>query len=159
MVGDININVLDFNESKMVESFVNLMFRHGLIPTINKPTRVTRNTVTAVDHIITNSVINAEFKTGIIKIDISDHFPIFFIFKCVVDTTEAREEFIYKRNYSGNLKETFKQKLRKENWNEIKQSNNANESYVKFSEICTSLYEKCFPKFKISLNQRKNLTP
>ena len=159
MVGDININVLDFNESKMVESFVNLMFRHGLIPTINKPTRVTRNTVTAVDHIITNSVINAEFKTGIIKIDISDHFPIFFIFKCVVDTTEAREEFIYKRNYSGNLKETFKQKLRKENWNEIKQSNNANKSYVKFSEICTSLYEKCFPKFKISLNQRKNLTP
>ena len=73
-----------------------------LIPTINKPTRVTRNTATAIDHIITNSVINAEFKTGIIKTDISDHFPIFFIFKCVVDSTEAREEVIYKRNYSSN---------------------------------------------------------
>ena len=62
----------------MVQNFVNLMFRHGLIPTINKPTRVTRNTATAIDHIITNSVINAEFKTGIIKTDISNHFPIFF---------------------------------------------------------------------------------
>ena len=159
LVGDFNINVLDFNESKMVQNFVNLMFRHGLIPTINKPTRVTRNTATAIDHIITNSVINAEFKTGIIKTDISDHFPIFFIFKCVVDSTEAREEFIYKRNYSSNSIETFKQKLREVNWNEVKQSNNANKSYAKFSEICTSLYEECFPKFKIKLNQRKNLSP
>ena len=67
LIGDFNINVLDFNESKMVQSFVNLMFRHGLIPTINKPTRVTRNTAIAIDYTIANSVIHAEFKTGIIK--------------------------------------------------------------------------------------------
>ena len=42
LVGDFNINVLDFNENKIVQSFVNLMFQHGLIPTVNKPTRVTR---------------------------------------------------------------------------------------------------------------------
>ena len=65
------------------------MFRHGLIPTVNKLTRATRNTATAIDQIITNSVINAEFKTGIIKTDISNHVPIFFIFKCVVDSTDA----------------------------------------------------------------------
>ena len=53
----------------------------------------------------------------------SDHFPIFFIFKCVADSTEAREEFIYKRNYSGNSIEAFRQKLREVNWNEEKQSN------------------------------------
>ena len=90
----------------MVQSFVNLMFRHGLIPTVNKPTRVTKNTATAIDHIITNSelktIINAEFKTCIIKTDISDCFPIFVVFKSVVDNTEAKEEFIHKQNYSGN---------------------------------------------------------
>ena len=45
------------------------------------------------------------------------------------------------------------------NWKEVKQSNNANESYAKYSGICTSLYQECFPKFKIRLNQRKNLSP
>ena len=89
------------------------------------------------------------------KTDISDNFPIFFIFKCVVDSTEAREEFIYKRNYSSNSIETFKQKLCEVNWNEIKQSKNANESYAKFSEICTSLHEECFPKFKIKSESKK----
>ena len=120
LVGDFNINVLDFNESKMVQNFVNLMFRHGLIPIVDEATRVTRNTVTAINHIITNSIINAEFKTGIIKTDISNHFPLFFIFKCAVDSTEARKKFIYKRNYSSNSTETFKQKLREVNWNQVK---------------------------------------
>ena len=72
------------------------MFRHDLIPTVNKPTSVLRNTATAIDHIITNSVIDVEFKTDIIKTDVLDHFPILFIFKCVVDSSEAREKFIYK---------------------------------------------------------------
>ena len=159
LVRDFNINVLDFNESQMVQNFVNLMFRRSLISTINKTTRVTKNTATAIDHIITNSVINAEFKTGIIKTDISNHLPIFFIFKCVVDSTEAREEFIYKRNYSSYSTETCKQKLREVNWDETKKSSNANEFYAKFSKIFTSLYEECFPKFKIKLNQSKNLRP
>ena len=121
----------------MVQSFVNLMFRHDQLqwlyslkhvlvyfpwesPIVNKPTRVTWKTATAIDHIITDSVINTEFKTGIIKTDLFNHFPIFFIFKCVVDSTEAREKFIYKRNYSGNSIETSKQKLREVNWNEVK---------------------------------------
>ena len=69
LVGDFNINILDFNESKLVQSFVNLMFQNGLIPTVNKPTRVTRNTATTADHIITNSVISPEFKIGIIETD------------------------------------------------------------------------------------------
>ena len=106
-----------------------------MIPTINISTRVTQNRATAIDHIITKSVMNSEFKTGIVKTDISNHFPIFFIFKCVVDSTEAREEFIYKRNYSGISIETIKRKLHEVNWNELKQSNNANKSYTKFCQI------------------------
>ena len=99
---------------------------------------------------ITNSVINAEFKTVIINTDISDHFPIFFIFKCVVDTIEAREEFIYKQNYSVNSIETFKQKLCAVNWNEVKQSNNANKSYAQFSKICVKNSETCMKNVFLS---------
>ena len=35
LVGYFNINILDFNESKMVQNFENLMFRHGLIPAVS----------------------------------------------------------------------------------------------------------------------------
>ena len=67
------------------------------------------------------------------------------------------EEFTYKRNYSGYSIETFKWKLHEINWNEVKQTSNAEETYTKFSEAYTSLYEECFPKFTFRLNQKKNL--
>ena len=51
LAGDFNLNVLDFENNKKVENFINLMFRYGMIPTINKPTRITANTATAIDHI------------------------------------------------------------------------------------------------------------
>ena len=50
-----------------------------MISNINKPTRVTRTTATAIDHIFTDSFIDKNFKTAIFKSDISDHFPICFM--------------------------------------------------------------------------------
>ena len=76
LAGDFNINVLDFEQNKKVQNFVNLMFQFGLVPTSNKPTRLTNKTISATDHTITNSIYNNDFKTAIIRIDISDHFQI-----------------------------------------------------------------------------------
>ena len=69
-----------------------------MIPTINKPTRVTKKTATAIDHIITNSFVENTFKTAIIKTDVSDHFPIciFLIF---------RQTYLQKMMLSINIKE------------------------------------------------------
>ena len=40
---------------------------------VNKPTRVTENNATLNDNIITNSFTDQDWKTGILKTDISDH--------------------------------------------------------------------------------------
>ena len=53
---DFNLNVLDYNKNEKVTQFLNLIFEYGFVPVINKPTRVTKNTATAIDHIITNSL-------------------------------------------------------------------------------------------------------
>ena len=59
------------------------MFQLGVVSIINKPTRVTSSSVTAIDNILTNSFFDLSLKTGIIKTDISDHFPIYFSIKTV----------------------------------------------------------------------------
>ena len=50
LAGNFNINVLDFETNKKVQSFVNLMFEFSMTPTINKSTRVTKHAATAVDN-------------------------------------------------------------------------------------------------------------
>ena len=45
-----------------------------MIPAINKGKRITMLTETAIDLILTNTIVNNEFQTGIIKANISNHF-------------------------------------------------------------------------------------
>ena len=67
LVGDFNINVWDFENNKKVEKILNQMFSHNMIPTINKLTRVTRNTATAIDYFTTSTVVDTQFKSEIIQ--------------------------------------------------------------------------------------------
>ena len=95
---DLNINVLDYESNKKVQHFFCSMFQYNMIPTINKSTRVTRNTATAIDRIITNTVISGiKHSFGITKSNISDHIPIVF----ALNTNEKsnpknKAQFIYK---------------------------------------------------------------
>ena len=82
LAGDFNINFLDFETNKNVQDFLNVMFHSNMIPLTNKPTRVTRHPANAIDHIITNSLTgHNDFKSAIIKTDLSDHFSIAFAIK------------------------------------------------------------------------------
>ena len=100
------------------------MFHFGMIPTINKPRRVTRETVSANDYIITNSIMHTGFKSGVIKTNISNHFPIFFCYKYIVEKDDAKKEFMYKRRLSDQSIGTFKIRLRDINWIKVKRSRN-----------------------------------
>ena len=79
LVGDFNINVLDYENNVKVKTFFNFAFQNSLIPLINKPNTVTRTNATAIDHTLTNAFLNKQIETGIIKTEISDHFRIFLI--------------------------------------------------------------------------------
>ena len=85
--GDFNLNLLDHNANRKVYNFLSLIYQNGMIPTINRPTRVTKKTATAIDHILTNSFVETVFKTVIFKSNIFEHFPVcFFISKLFTKT-------------------------------------------------------------------------
>ena len=60
--GDFNISALDYEQNKKVKSFFNLMYQYNMIPTINKPTRVGKNSTTAIGHTIANCIVDCQFK-------------------------------------------------------------------------------------------------
>ena len=80
-----------------------------MIPTINKPTRVTRKTTTAIDHILTNSLTDTVFKTAIFKKDTSNHSPIYFMIPFSMKQTKStKNTVIYKIVFDTELIELFK---------------------------------------------------
>ena len=91
-----------------------------MISTINKPTRVTKKTATAIDHIITNSFVKNIFKTAIIKSDVSDHFPICIFFPSTNLFTKNDVIYQYKRTINDKKNQVFLQNLYQYDWIPLK---------------------------------------
>ena len=152
---DFNINFLDFETNKNVQDFLNLMFCYNMIPLTNKPTRVTRHSANAIDHIITNSVTgHNDFKSAIIKTDLSDHFPIVFAIKTNETTQRLVVKSTYKRSYCEKNIGKFKAILPNRNWDDIKKTEDPNNAYKYFLNIFIDIYDKPFPNQKLKLNSR-----
>ena len=113
LAGNFNLNVLDFENNKKVQNFINHVFRYGMIPTINKPTRVTAITATAIDDIIFNVIIDTDLKTGILKSCISDHFAIMLALQIgEKKVSNKSEQHIHQRIFNENSIELFRLRLR-----------------------------------------------
>ena len=115
-IGDFSLNVLDYSKNEKVTKFLSLIFEYGLVPVINKPTRITKNTATAVDDIIANSPLHRTINKGIIKLNISDHFPIFLIAETERRMTPEGKKQITKHLANNKTKETLKNDLKEMSW-------------------------------------------
>ena len=157
--GDFNLNVLDYNKNEKVTKFLNLTFEYGFVPVINKPTRVTKNSATAIDHIITNSLLHRTIYTGILKLDISDHLQIFLIAKTEKKMIPEGKLQITKRLINKKTKEKFKNALQETTWGNEISSKQSDSAYEPFLNKFTSLYDKNFEKFAVTVKSKTLKNP
>ena len=78
LMGDFNLNLLNYENHSDTNDFINTMVSHYLLPYILHPTRVTDHSSTVIDNIFSNTT-EFDTKSGNILCDISDHFPQFLI--------------------------------------------------------------------------------
>ena len=74
IMGDFSIDLLDIKNNN-TENYVETMFDYIYYPLINKPTRITKDKCSSIDHIWTN-VIGAQINSAILAHEIADHLPI-----------------------------------------------------------------------------------
>ena len=120
LLGDYNLNLLNYSREASVTDFVNTTFEHGCIPVISKPTRVGPNSATCIDNIIASKLIDDSF-SGILVEDVSDHFPVFFCFpknmpRSII--TPSTEPPLSYNLCKKNLKKLH-MKLDEHDWNDI----------------------------------------
>ena len=86
IMGDFNINLLNYDTHQETRDYVDTMFSNACIPLISRPTRITPTTA-----------------TGILYADISGHLPIFILTKrtndlnyyIIIETMKQNESTIY----------------------------------------------------------------
>ena len=156
--GDWNLNILRYDTSKVVKYFIETIFEHSAIPTINKATRVTRKSATAIDNLITNSITNNNLESGILMTDISDHFPIFLFDKITDAQRKSKPKLennkIYQRSFNQENMEEFRLNLLEHDWSFLYDFNDAEQGYEYFMRIFLNLFNKAFPKKEIKIRAK-----
>ena len=158
ITGDLNLNLLDYNSNAKVKSYLNIIFAHSFIPLINKPTRISRNNATIIDHLLTNTFINENYLTGIVKTDISDHFPVFFITETHINKT-SKSNFVFKREINDVNLRKFNEALSGVNWTNVLRNTDPNTAYDEFLKNFLLHYNRFFPKKKIQIKSKNLASP
>ena len=160
MVGYLDINSFDYDNNALVKIFFNLIFQSGFLHLIQRATRVTRTTATAIDQIITDTILESTMHSGTIKANISGHFPIFAILENGCNKNKNYEKIkITKRDFSNENIQNFKFLLENIKWDQPLPSNEPNEAYNIFLKIFFDLYSVAFPKKEIEIKSKYLNTP
>ena len=98
ILGDFNINLHRDNRMNSANLYIDPILSHGAIPLITKPTRISNNSSTIIDHIITNDSKH-ELQSFIVKSELTDHYPIF----CVINKNFTNDKKIFLARFSIQL--------------------------------------------------------
>ena len=151
ILGDFNINLLKHDTNPHINDFINTSLAHSFIPKVDKPTRITHNTATIIDNIITNST-DIHSATGILVTDISDHFPIFHITSH--QNSQHTIPFTQKRDFCEHNISIFNNKLQEETWESTLNSSDPDIAYNNFINMYTKHYNTSFPLKRSSPRKR-----
>ena len=132
ILGDIYINTLV--KCKIAKEYLNLVHSEGFNPLIFEVTRVTKTTISCVDHIHSNFVSSRT--SGSIAVERADHLPVFSLsydslLSPFPDTIEIRDLKRFDEI-------SFCDELRNETWKSFYNSSDVNESLTGFLQTCTN---------------------
>ena len=147
-MGDYNIDLFNSETHDLTNAFVDVMYCNEFLPLISRPTRITNRSATLIDSISTNNHDNLNCSlSGILVADVSDHFPIFHINRCI--TVEETESFLVTRIFNEKNNQKFREAISVVDWTEICNIPDTQNSFSHFHSMLSSLQDKCFPEIRI----------
>ena len=99
LLGDFNVNLLNYNEHNQTNKFLDSLDSNSFIPLILQPTTITSHSDTLIDNILSN-VIDPYIILGNLTATISDHLAQFSIIPNVFGNIPGNKSNIYERHWS-----------------------------------------------------------
>ena len=156
IMGDFNIDLLKIDQCNYAHNFMLSLQSCSMIPSIDKPTRVHRNSSTLIDNIFINNPDNILASGNIIS-DVSDHFSQF----CILNSIASVRQNIFKhkyRDYSQFSETLFNNELSEIDWESIlmnSSSDNPNKAFSTFFNKLNKTLNKHAPLKTISKRKLK----
>ena len=96
---DHNLDLLKQSKHPKTQEFLECILDQNLLPTITKPTRISKTSATLIDNILISKKLQPQFDSMIIIDDLSDHLPCLVILRNFQQTNT--ENSIMKRTINN----------------------------------------------------------
>lgn len=148
ILGDFNINLLV--KDKKTDLFNNTLQIFNMHPTITEATRITENSKTCIDNILTNFT---RYKTEVLNLGISDHTAqIIRVYSSL--SFQEKYWFTHKRKVDLHL-DIFLKYLSQANFSNIYTYDNANRAYAEFMDLYCFIFNLCIPIERVKVSYKK----
>ena len=114
VMGDFNLDLLQYNHHTPTQEFIDTLFSHAFIPLISNPTRLTSYSATLIDNIFTNN-LSQNVLNGIVLNDLSDHLPVLAYFSGKTLTRDGENKVFIRKITNENLRK-FNENVSNTNW-------------------------------------------
>ena len=165
LLGDFNINLLNYNVHQPTNDFLDSLASNSIIPYILQPTRLTSHSKTLIDNIFSN-ILSSEIISGNLTATISDHLPQFLFAPNILSNPSYNRSNIFERDWSKFNKENFILDYFEKNWSDILQldQQNVDLSIESFLNNMNSILDSNAPfkrvsKYKLRFKTKLWITP
>ena len=142
IASDFNVDLLKFQEHNKTNEYFEVLLSFGLLPTVTKPTRISHNSATLIDHIFVSNQSKFHY-SGIIISEISDHFPIFYIDQS--NNQKPKPQPYQTRKINSETQTNLNNLLKTTSFENIINQSNPSEAFQNFFDICHSATDISFP--------------
>ena len=140
---DHNLDLLKSSIHKLTSLFAEMLLDNGMIPTITKPTRISKTMATLIDNILISEDLQEMYNSGILIDNCSDHLPCYTTLENILLSKKAPVR-ILGRDMRPKCMDGLKEKLKTESW-DIDDNCSVDENFNNFHNHLTDLVNHFLP--------------
>ena len=147
ITGDFNFNLLNYENHKETSDYYDLLTSNSFKLLITKPTRITNNTVSIIDHIWSNDLANNCISSYILITDITDHLPCITV-EISQSKNNGYRHYFYRCITDKNRENFVKRITKNKNALAFHTTNNMTDTQTKYADYfahITRIYDEEFP--------------
>ena len=124
------------------------MLAYSYFPVVTIPTKINNNSFnnvtgfSLIDKIWSNFKLGCSHKSGVINFQLTDHLPIFYVFKTNVLNLIRKTKF---RLFNSTSLENFKEKINDTSFLDVFETENPDEAFKFFYDKLFKIYNEAFP--------------
>ena len=149
---DHNLDFLKHSIHKRTQDFIELNLDNNLLPSITRPTRITKSSATLIDNIIVSQSLMANCESRIVIDHISDHLPSIVKFDEMLQKCKT-SKLVTSRNLNERTLQKISDSLTRTNWSEVI-TENVDESFDSFHDLLLKTLDRYAPTVTRKLSSK-----